>query len=288
MTPHVAHHLRELLLTLPLFCGFIVAIVSAIVTFFEGVGSFIATSLAAVVDWIVGTALPAIISTLTALGGLVAKGFTYFYKGLRHVLSDIVHGRFVHLWHDYLTLKNKLNDWFNAHFGWLIRLRKTFDLWYRQTVQPILDDIQHVRGVLAIFRLFHLKFAERLDNYLSKLESKIIKNTLVLRQKMNEVLSFLDLVLDPAGLVRRNVFLNSASMALRGMFNSLGLGFGRPLTTAEQRDGERERHRLTFAGMRMDADSHPADGLSAELLGDADSIERALEQLEGERPSRFT
>jgi len=289
MTHHeLARELRTIVLTAPLFGGFIIAIAGAIWSGIQAIGTFIATSLSAVVSWIVDTALPAILTTLTTLGSLVAKGFGYFLKGLRHVLSDIVHGRFVHLWRDYLNLKNVLNNWFTAHFGWLIKLRNVYSNWYKTTIQPVLDVINHVRGVLKIFRLFHLKFAERLDNYLGKLESKIIHNSLVLRQKINEILDYVDLVLDPAGLVRRNIFLGSAAGALRGLFNSLGLGFGRKLSTAEQRDGARERHRLTRAGMRDDADSHPESGLSAELLGDADSIERALPPLEGDKASRFT
>src|SRR5260370_12018936 len=243
MTDHeLVRELRTIVLTAPLFGGFIIAIAGAIWAGIQAIGTFIATSLTAVVSWIVDTALPAILTTRTALGSLVAQGFGYFLKGLRHVPSDIVHGRFVHLWRDYLQLKNKLNDWFTAHFGWLIKLRNVYSNWYKTTIQPVLDVINHVRRALKIFPLVHLTYAERLDNYLGKLESKIIHNSLVLRPKINEILDYVDLVLDPAGLVRGNIFLGSAAGARRGLFNSLWLGFRRKLSTAEHRDGAREQH----------------------------------------------
>ncbi len=143
--------------------------------------------------------------------GKVWKGFT---KGLKHVLSDIIHLRFVHLWLDYLRLIARLRAWYEKHFKWLIDLRKRYDEWFRTTIVPILNLLQRIRRVLAIFRIFHLKFAEKLDALIGRLESKIIRNVLVLRQKVNEISTIINLILDPSLVIRNVPLLRSIWTAL--------------------------------------------------------------------------
>src|SRR5260370_3944855 len=144
MTDHeLVRELRTMVLAAQLLGGLIIAIAGGRWSGIQAIGTFIATSLTAVVSWIVDTALPAILTTLTTLGSLVAKGFGYFLKGLRHVLSDIVHGRFVHLRRDYLQHKNKLNDRFTAPFGWRFTLRNAYSPLYNAPMQPLLDVLTH-------------------------------------------------------------------------------------------------------------------------------------------------
>ncbi len=271
----------------PLFAGAIFAVVGAIIDVVAEVLSFVATSIATAVAWIVATALPAIFAALSRIGRVIGKGFKYFFKGFRHVLSDIVHGRFVKLYHDYLDQKDKLHEWVEEHLGWLLKLRKAFDDWYRNTIIPILNLIHGLRAVLAVFRIFHLKFAEKLDALLGRLESKIIRNTLVLRSKINEILTFVDLVLDPGLLIRQNVLLASAERALNGLFALLGLGWGRTLTAAEEAREKQSRDSITRAGVIAEAATHPSVGISPELLLAADKAERALPPLEGDKESRL-
>ncbi len=208
-----------------------------------------------------------IYQVLVAVVQFLEKAFGILLRAIKHILSDIIHGRFLHLYEDYLRLKARLKKWFEDHLGWLLRLRKAFDDWYRHTIIPILNMIQRIRAILAIFRIFHLKFAQKLDDLLGALEAKIIKNTLALRGKVNEIVSILELVLDPSLLIRDNVFLASAARALRGLFNALGLGFGRALTSEEEARQKRDRERYLVANV----DARAAD--LAKGLRDLDMIE---------------
>jgi hypothetical protein len=228
-----------------------------------------------------------ILAVLNAVITFLFKVFGILVRGIRHIISDIVHGRFLHLYEDYLRLKKRIKKWFEDHLDWLLRLRKAFDDWYRNVIIPILNLIQRIRAVLAVFRIFHLKFAEKLDALLGRLEAKIIKNTLALRSKLNEVVTIIDLVLDPGLLIRDNVLLASAARSIKALGNLLGIGFSRPLTSKESAAEAQRKHLLTRAGIREDADSHPAVGLSAELLIEADKAERALAPLSGNPESRL-
>ncbi len=188
--------------------------------FFGGIADFFASILRAFQTFIVAVinfilqALAVIVAVLRAVILFLGKAFSVVFKGIRHVISDIVHGRFLHLWEDYLKLKAKLKAWFEKHLGWLLRLRQAFDQWFRRTIVPILNLLQRIRRVLAIFRVFHLKFAEKLDALLGRLESKIIRNVLVLRQKVNEISTIINLILDPSLVIRNVPLLRSIWTAL--------------------------------------------------------------------------
>ncbi len=207
-----------------------------------------------------------ILALLNAVVRFLFKAFAILVRGFRHVISDIIHGRFLHLYQDYLRLKAKLREWVDKHLGWLLRLRKQFDDWFRHTIVPILNLIQRLRAILTVFRIFHLKFAERLDALLGRLEAKIIKNTLALRSKLNEVVSIIDLVLDPGLLIRQNVLLGSAVRAVRGLFNALGLGWGRKLTSAEEARERADRDRYTVVSTDAHADQLARIGPSVDDL----------------------
>ncbi len=250
---------------------------------FAGVGG----AIDAAVSFLTNLVIAIFNALVAALNFLYNLAFGVVIRGFKHVISDIVHGRFLHLYQDYLALKKKIKDWLDKHLPWLFELRKRFDLWWRHTIVPLLNWIHRVRAILAVLRIFHVGFAKKLDELLAGLEAKIIKNTLVLRAKLNLVISIIDLVLDPGLLIRQNVLIGSAVRAIRQMFAALGLGFGRPLTTQEQADQDRTRHATTRAGIGEDADSHPAVGLSAELLLEADKAERAIPPLEGNPESRL-
>jgi len=228
-----------------------------------------------------------LLNVLFAVVRFLSKAFRILLRGFKHIISDIVHGRFLHLYRDYLELKRKIKAWFEKHLPWLLQLRKRFDLWYRGTIIPILNLIQRLRAILAALRIFHIKFAAKLDALLGALESKIIRNTLKLRQFNNQIVSFLELIFDPGLFIRHNVLITSAARAIRGLFNSLGLGFGRALTAAELASQDRDGQSITRAGVAAEAASHPDKGLSPELLLELDNAETALPPLAGDPENRF-
>src|SRR6266581_4477981 len=165
-----------------------------------------------------------IIAVIGAIVHFLVKASLLFVRGVKHVISDIVHGRFLHLYQDYLRLK----------------------------------------------------FADKLDRLLGRLESKIIRNTLKLRAKLNEIVTIIDLVLDPGLLIKNNVLLASAGRAIRALMNLVGLGFARALTDTELASQKVDHDRYKVANVVAAADQHASVGPSAELLLQQDEIRDAL------------
>lgn len=173
--------------------------------------------------------------------------FRAVYRAIRHVLSDIIHGRFIHLWNDYLKLKHQLQDWYDKHFKWLLELRKRYQQWFKNTVEPILNAIQRFRRVLAVFRIFHVKWAQKLDDKLAGIEGKIIKNTLAIQSKLNQVISFIDLVFTADGLISRQWQVASIWQAITDLRGIFGLPLVRGLTAAEKQSSDRDATRYSTA-----------------------------------------
>ncbi len=255
--------------------------------FFGSLGDLLNSAIAAVQAAIIAVlnfilaVLSFLYQVIVAILQFLEKAFRILIRGFKHVISDIVHGRFLHLYQDYLRLKAKIKAWFEKHLPWLLELRRRFDLWYRTTIIPILNTIQRIRAVLNVLKIFHIKFAAKLDALLGQLEAKIIRNTLALRGKLNQVVSILDLILDPGLLFRQNVLLASVQRAIRGLFNSLGLGYGRQLTAAEQASLDQDRVRYSVAQQIADAQYYKTTGPSVELLCREDEARAALDEITG-------
>ncbi len=172
--------------------------------------------------------------------------------GLRHVISDIIHGRFRHLFEDYLRLKAKLRAFFEPVLRVLRRIRQIFDQFFKQFIAPVLNLLQTFRKILVIFRIFHLKFAEALDRKIRRLEARIITNTLVLRQRINQISTILTLILNPELLIRGRVLVGSVIAALDDLLRAItgrGLDFyssgtrgpgGTPIALANLRQEQEE------------------------------------------------
>jgi hypothetical protein len=82
--------------------------------------------------------------------------------------------------------------------------------WENKILGPILNVIQALRKTLVIFKLFHLKFASQLDNYLSGIEGRLVNIFLFYQRELNYIIDAIDLIVDPFGLISEGLFIQSA------------------------------------------------------------------------------
>lgn len=132
---------------------------------------------------------------------------TAIWKGLKNLMDQIfkvwVLAGLKHL----LSLIQKLQAWARKLKAWLDRLRR-LQQQQMQAFRRIINLIQRVRQVLVVFKLFHVKWATKLDNWLVNIEGKLIRHELEIVAKTNEIIGWLNLILDPTfGLSHLPVFL---------------------------------------------------------------------------------
>ena len=129
------------------------------------------------------------------------------HSALRHIY-DVVRWVFVGFLGEILTrlrdLYARLRSILERVLGPVLRILRIYrdylDWIVNRFVLPVLNLIQRLRQILALLRLLHLKFAERLDRQLLLLQQRIAAPFEALRRKINEVINTLYLVLDPLGL----------------------------------------------------------------------------------------
>lgn len=163
-------------------------------------------------DWIWKTV---IIGTLTKLVDLIAKIRDWLHKILDPVIK-------------YLKL-----------------LRKWYDLLFNKYVKPFLVLIQHIRQILTIFRLLGFKWAAKLDADLALIEQKIVQVYTYLRAQLNTVITYMDLIVDPFGILRRNPLFAALLTSAPELQNALYGVTQRPLSASEANSAKQDQARYT-------------------------------------------
>jgi hypothetical protein len=163
----------------------------------------------------------------------------------------------------------KVRDWLNRTFGpllrFLLKVRAILDKYFNLIVKPILVMIQHVRQVLQLFRLLGVKWAVALDARLALIENRIVQVYETIRTTLNQVISDIQLVLDPSGLLRRLPVIGSLIRSSAELANLLYRTVGRPLTGDEQAAQDRARRALLPAAAKDNLVSFKAGTLPPEL-----------------------
>jgi hypothetical protein len=186
---------------------------------FGGPGTFLGDVLAFIEGEIVA-ALSFLFNLIVAVANYVIGGINFTFGFFDTLAQDIRKWRFW-LW-DTLT---KIGQWkiikairdalaaLRKHvqdlIAWLIKIRKWYDQYFNQFVKPILNAIRHLRQTLQIFRLLGFKWAARLDARLATIENRIVAAYELLRVNLNKAVSWLQLISDPFGLLRRNPVLGA-------------------------------------------------------------------------------
>jgi len=146
-----------------------------------------------------------------------------FKKLMDNIFKNIVLAALQKIYHLY----QKLAAWARKLQAWLDKLhaimRKYQMLYFRKVIQII----QRARKILTIFRFFHLKFAQKLDNWLATIEGKITHYLLLVAQKENEVIAWVNFIVDPLGHLKTLPFIAGFIAALDVTWSGI---FGTPFT----------------------------------------------------------
>jgi hypothetical protein len=183
-------------------------------------------------------ALVAIVNALIKVVQIVVRGFVHFF-------TTILPNFLQRLYQDYLDLKAKITAWLSPVLRILLRIRQLFQQYVLAPLLRTINLIQHIRQFLVIFRLLGFKWAARLDNYLTKIEQKLIQNTLVLQSWINLAISVLDLIIDPSMILRGNFLLASLLAFLGAVKRVVFFGANRTPSTDETKQAQQDSGSLS-------------------------------------------
>lgn len=160
-------------------------------------------------------------------------------------------------------LKN-YRQWMHDHLQSVIdfftKLRKWYDDFFKNWIKPILNMIGIMRKILTIFRLLGFKWAARLDGDLAMIEQKIVQTYTTLRGYINQAITWIDLIVDPTGILRRNPLFAAIFQSANEMRNVLLTVPTRPLTGSETDMQSANRQSMTLAGQEANFTNYYSQG----------------------------
>lgn len=179
--------------------------------------------------------IAAIISFLNALVGVLVNALNFLYNGELGIFGFSFAGIgdvwkiFMHLgariWNTVfkaalfhiLDLVHRIQAWAKKLKAWLDKFHALQRRYQILAFRRVINLIQRARKILLIFRVFHLKFATKLDNFLTGIEGRLIRRELDIARKTNEIIAWVNLIADPSTLFRQVPYLQSLGRSLRDL-----------------------------------------------------------------------
>jgi hypothetical protein len=155
-------------------------------------------------------------------------------------------------------------------------IRRIHDYLFNRFIGPLLNAIQHLRQVLTIFRIFHVKFAAKLDATLANIEYKIASRFEYVWQQMNQLISWAQLITGLDGLFNPAVLWGSLTRDLAILRGLTGLGPATPLLPGDEASQALDRELFsagTVAGRQAQwSQSKLPDAFATRLSGIRSSV----------------
>jgi len=248
-----------------------------------GILSAIFSAVAAVVSF-VADAASLVFASIADVAKFAARGVVWLAGTIRDgfgALVDSVKSLFGTITDSINSLWSKVSDFFNKVRAWLQpitdflhKLRDLYDQYWQTYVKPVLDTISRVRKALGIFKYFGLQWAQKLDSWLADVQNQIIKNTLWLRGKLNEVISWVNAVSDPYGFMRLSPILGGFVNGLDQFWQALtGQRFFGTLGTV---GGLKNTAHISGAWQQQAAEIQSKSGDAGEVFNRAGAMRQSL------------
>lgn len=153
----------------------------------------------------------------SALKNIFARVMALWQWVQRTWLGHIVNGIYQKLKRIFLAVQGELK-----RVMAIIQAYEKLVRYYEQRIlMPILNVIQALRRTLVIFRIFHFRFATRLDQYLAGVEGRLARMFLFYQKELNKIIDALDLIVDPFGLFNEAMYVKSAIRSLGDLWSAI-------------------------------------------------------------------
>lgn len=206
---------------------------------FGGIFDSLVGELAAVVNAIIQFLHDLVVALVNALNQLFAGeqaifGFSFaglsdVLGGLKKILDKLLHDVILASLAKLYDFYKKILEWAKKLKRWLDKLHALQKKYEMKYFRLIIQILSRARKILTIFRFFHLKFAQRLDNWLATVEGRVAHYQILLAQKLNEVTAWVNLIVDPRGALRTFPLVTGIIAALNVTWSGI---FGVPFQGA--------------------------------------------------------
>jgi hypothetical protein len=198
------------------------------------------------------------------LGGLVDELQTIFadvWNWLKS-LADTWLGQLVQgIWDWLKNLYEQLKCYVQEVLKWLKWYEAYEQKFWSKILNPILQVISSLRRVLLIFRIFHLKFASELDQWLANREAAIARLILWQRNEFNTLTNWLNYIINPLGLFNEGLYLQTALSSITQLWSALWAVGNQPLGAVILQEQETQAASVQYKTAQADIVTTGASGL---------------------------
>lgn len=211
-------------------------------SFFDGIIAAIYDALVFLYNLIVSV-LVFLYNLLVALVNILVQLFKTISSFLKTVWENYIKPGINWL----LTHVQKVRDWLKRTLKPVLAFFQRLKRWYDTHVLAqqlrVLRMIQTIRRFLSILRIFHIHWADKLDQALADVQNRIQQSIAFVRGILNQVINTLALVFDPTLFVSRHVLGGTLLGNLGALKRIMGFGDNRLLSPDEANTLDRDRTR---------------------------------------------
>ncbi len=171
------------------------------------------------------------------------KLLSVILDGLKHIISDILHGHLKAVLQDLQNLFHAIRDLFAPILKFIAQVQAWYIKYIYRYVKMVEDIISRVRVVLSLFRILGVKWAAKLDADLARIQGYLTTALQAIVGTLNTVSTWLTLITDPAGIIRKDFFTGTLFSSLSSVKRAANFGANIPLSASDQQAME-DNHAL--------------------------------------------
>lgn len=236
----------------------------------------------------------AIEAALVWLYNLIVSVILFFWNLIVSIVNALVTvfktiGKFLlNVWNNYIKKAvtwiashiQKLRDWLKRVLSPVIKFLQKLKHWYDTHILAqqlrLLQMIQRIRRFLAILRLLHIHWADKLDQALADVQQRIQQSIAIVRGTLNQIINTLALVLDPTLFIGRHILGGTLLGNLGALKRIMGYGDNRIATPDELATIDRDHSRYFKANVDEHVKTLLATGPTDEDKSLRDEFRKAL------------
>jgi len=166
--------------------------------------------------------------------GFLQKLLKIIVDGLKHVISDILHGHLLAVLKDLQAMFHAIHDLFAPILKFIAQVQAWYIKYIYRYVKMVEDIISRIRVVLSLFRLLGIKWAAKLDADLARIQGYLTTALQAIVGTLNTISTWLTLITDPAGIIRKDFFTGTLFSSLGAVKRAANFGANIPLSASDQ------------------------------------------------------
>lgn len=186
--------------------------------------------------------LVAIAQYLYSLLLVIAQAVVQFLEAAERLMVHLFETLYTDIIKPLIDELVKLEQWVNKVLSPVLKIIRRIQAWYNKYILPYqklaLQIISKVRQFLAIFRVFGVKWAQKLDADLAKIQTYITASIVDVIATLNTLTSWIQLISDPTQILRKAFWQNTAFTGVSEIFKAANIGALKPVSAADKAQGQ--------------------------------------------------